>query len=136
MEFKSSAATAPQEKTPRPSEIILHQSSGVLELVFPESPAQAETRHQLSAEYLRINSPSAEVQGHSPNERVLVSGKIGVRISALHPVGNYAILLEFSDGHRTGIYSFGYLHQLGLEHGTRWSTYLQELAAAGKTREV
>jgi DUF971 family protein len=134
MEFKSSAVTS-QEKTPRPSEIILHQSSGVLELIFPESAGQAQSSVQLSAEYLRINSPSAEVQGHSPNERVLVSGKIGVRISAIHPVGNYAILLEFSDGHRTGIYAFGYLRQLGLEHATRWAGYLHELAVAGKTRE-
>jgi DUF971 family protein len=135
MEFKS-ADTAPQKNALRPSEIILHQSSGVLELVFPDAQEQAHANIQLSAEYLRINSPSAEVQGHSAAERVLVSGKIGVRISAIHPVGNYAILLEFSDGHRTGIFSFSYLRQLGLEHATRWTNYLQELAAAGKTREV
>lgn len=95
-------------KNTRPTEIVLHQASGVLELKF-EAPAHSI---QLNAEYLRINSPSAEVQGHSPNEKVLVDGKKSVQISGLHAVGNYAILIEFSDGHRTGIYSFTYLLEL------------------------
>jgi DUF971 family protein len=120
-------------KNPRPSEIVWHQSSGVLELVF-DGTADSVERTKLSAEYLRINSPSAEVQGHGPNEKVLVSGKKTVQITAIHPVGNYAILLEFSDGHRTGIYTFGYLQQLGREHEQRWASYLEELSAAGKNR--
>jgi DUF971 family protein len=124
-----------QQRSPRPSEIILHQSSGVLELVFDDDPVNQENpRIKLSAEYLRVNSPSAEVQGHGPGERVLVSGKINVRMIAIHPVGNYAILLEFSDDHRTGIFSFAYLRQLGLEHEQRWADYLAALANAGKDR--
>ena len=120
-------------KNSRPSEIILHQLSGVLELKFEPSD---QSSVQLSAEYLRINSPSAEVQGHSANEKILVDGKKAVRISAIHPVGNYAILIEFSDGHRTGIYSFVYLLELAEQYPARWSSYLEQLQSAGKSREA
>ena len=123
-------------QVPRPTEIVLHQASNILELAFEQDSAvQNPPRIQLSAEYLRINSPSAEVQGHGPGERVLVAGKLKVGISGIHPVGNYAILLEFSDGHRTGIFAFHYLIKLANEHATRWPAYLQELSAAGMSRE-
>ena len=121
---------------PRPTEILLHQASNILELAFEhDSEAQNPPRIRLSAEYLRINSPSAEVQGHGPGEKVLVAGKLKVGITAIHPVGNYAILLEFSDGHRTGIFSFNYLIKLSEEYATRWPAYLAELSAAGASRE-
>ena len=120
---------------PRPTEIVLHQASNILELAFEHDlDAQNPPRIRLSAEYLRINSPSAEVQGHGPGERVLVTGKQKVGISAIHPVGNYAILLEFSDGHRTGIFAFSYLIKLSNEYATRWPAYLAEISAAGLSR--
>jgi DUF971 family protein len=97
----------------------------VLELGFENAPSI-----RLRAEFLRVNSPSAEVQGHGPGERVLVTGKADVRIVAIHPVGNYAILLEFSDEHRTGIYSFGYLAQLAREYDTLWARYEADVAAS------
>lgn len=129
-------AKADAGPVPRPTEIVLHQASNILELGFePDAEAQGVGRIQLSAEYLRINSPSAEVQGHGPGERVLVAGKRKVGISGIHPVGNYAILLEFTDGHRTGIFAFGYLIELANEHPARWPKYLAELAAAGLSRE-
>ncbi len=121
---------------PRPTEILLHRASNILELAFEhDSAAQNPPRIRLSAEYLRINSPSAEVQGHSAAERVLVAGKLKVGITGIHPVGNYAILLEFSDGHRTGIFSFNYLIKLSEEYATRWPAYLAEISAAGLSRE-
>lgn len=121
---------------PRPTEILLHQASNILELAFElDSAAQNPPRIRLSAEYLRINSPSAEVQGHGPGEKILVAGKLKVGISGIHPVGNYAILLEFSDGHRTGIFSFNYLIRLSEEYATRWPAYLAEISAAGLSRE-
>ena len=127
-----------EARTPRPTEIVLHQASNILELAFEhdDSEAQNPPRIRLSAEYLRINSPSAEVQGHGPGERVLVAGKLNVGISGIHPVGNYAILLEFSDGHRTGIFAFNYLIKLANEFATRWPTYLAEISAAGLHREA
>lgn len=129
-------AKADAGAVPRPTEIVLHQASNILELAFEQDSAvQNPPRIRLSAEYLRINSPSAEVQGHGPGERVLVAGKLNVGISGIHPVGNYAILLEFSDGHRTGIFAFHYLIKLANEHATRWPAYLQELSAAGMCRE-
>ena len=122
--------------TPRPTEIVLHQASNILELAFEHAwGAQSPPRIRLSAEYLRVNSPSAEVPGHAPGERVLVAGKQNVGISAIHPVGNYAILLEFSDGHRTGIFAFSYLIKLSHEYPTRWPAYLAELDAAGLSRQ-
>ena len=121
---------------PRPTEIVLHQASNILELAFEHDfAAQNPPRIRLSAEYLRVNSPSAEVQGHAPSERVLVAGKLKVGIVGIHPVGNYAILLEFSDGHRTGIFAFSYLIKLSDEYSTRWPAYLAEISAAGLSRE-
>ena len=90
---------------------------------------------QLSAEYLRVKSPSAEVQGHSPSERKTVPGKRYVQILEVQPVGNYAVRLTFDDMHSTGIYSWDYLHELGRNETRYWQEYLDELAARGLARE-
>jgi len=89
---------------------------------------------ELSAEYLRVKSPSAEVQGHSPDERKTVAGKKNVAILEVQPVGNYAVRLVFDDLHSTGIYSWGYLRDLGLGYEAFWRDYLDELAAKGLAR--
>ena len=88
----------------------------------------------LSAEYLRVLSPSAEVQGHTPAERKLQVGKKAVTILAVEPVGNYAVRLSFDDMHSTGLYVWSYLLSLGREEETRWAAYLAELEAAGQSR--
>ena len=90
---------------------------------------------ELKAELLRVVSPSAEVQGHSPEQRVTVPGKIDVEISRLEPVGNYAVRVVFSDGHDTGIFTWAYLHTLGHDKDKRWQDYLAELEAKGLSRE-
>jgi len=89
----------------------------------------------LAAEYLRVKSPSAEVQGHSPEERKTVPGKKNVMLLEVRPVGNYAVRLVFDDMHSTGIYSWAYLADLGRNHARYWREYLDELAAKGLTRE-
>ena len=89
----------------------------------------------LPAEYLRVESPSAEVQGHGPGQRKTISGRRHVGIMAVEPVGNYAVRLVFDDLHDTGIYSWELLHQLGEEQGARWASYLVELATKGLRRE-
>ena len=89
----------------------------------------------LPAEYLRVQSPSAEVQGHGPADRKIVGGKRNVGIERVEPVGNYAVRLVFDDGHATGIYSWAYLHELGREREIRWKTYLDELHAKGLDRD-
>jgi DUF971 family protein len=91
--------------------------------------------HGLRAEYLRVHSPSAEVQGHSPAERRVEGGKRDVAITGAHATGNYAVRLVFSDGHETGIFTWDYLHRLGIEEAERWPAYLAELAAKGLKRE-
>ena len=88
----------------------------------------------LTAEYLRVHSPSAEVQGHSPAERRVEGGKQAVAITGAHATGNYAVRLVFSDGHQTGIFTWDYLYQLGAEEGEKWPAYLAELAARGLHR--
>ncbi len=92
-------------------------------------------RQDLSAEMLRVMSPSAEVQGHSPDQRKTVGGKIDVAISTVAPVGNYAVRIGFDDGHDTGIFSWSYLAELFREKDTRWQAYLAELDAKGLRRE-
>jgi DUF971 family protein len=116
---------------PKPIEIKLHQRRRLLEVSFDSGDV-----FELPCEYLRVMSPSAEVQGHGPGQQVLVVGKEQVGIQAIHPVGNYAVLLEFDDGHNTGIYSWDTLYQLGREQATRWAGYLDALAAAGHERSV
>lgn len=112
-----------------PTEIRLDKSKELLKVSF-----QSGDIYGYSAEYLRVFSPSAEVQGHSEAERKLQYGKSGVIITDINPVGNYAIRIEFSDGHNTGFYSWVYLEALGKEHDERWAKYLEELAAAGRSR--
>jgi DUF971 family protein len=114
---------------PQPTAITLHRASHVLEVAFDSG----ET-FRLPAEYLRVHSPSAEVQGHGPGQRTLVGGKANVNITAVEPVGNYAVLLRFDDGHATGIFSWDVLHELGRDYERNWQAYLDALAAAGMTR--
>ncbi|MFT4713311.1 MAG: DUF971 family protein [Candidatus Azotimanducaceae bacterium] len=113
-----------------PIEIKLHQISGILEVVFQE-----DIVFKLSAEYLRVFSPSAEVKGHGPGQEVLQHGKKMVKISELEPQGNYAIKIIFSDGHNSGIFSWSYLYALGDKFDANWSEYLKRLNAAKKNRE-
>lgn len=115
---------------PRPTGITLHRASHVLEVAFDDGQA-----FRLPCEYLRVESPSAEVQGHGPGQKVLVSGKRHVNISAIEPVGNYAVALRFDDGHDSGIFSWAVLHALGREQDTRWAAYLKALDAAGLSRD-
>jgi DUF971 family protein len=112
-----------------PTEIRLTKDKRSLEIAF-----EGGERHALSAEYLRVMSPSAEVQGHSPDERKTVGGKEAVMILNVIPVGNYAIRLTFDDMHSTGIFSWDYLQTLGREHEERWAGYIAELAAKGMKR--
>jgi DUF971 family protein len=118
------------QKHHRPVGIRLHKKSKALELEYPNSEI-----HTLSCEYLRVYSPSAEVKGHGPGQEVLQTGKIDVGISAIKPVGNYALQLVFDDGHDTGLYSFDYLLDLGLNKTDLWQSYLDRLSAAGASRD-
>ena len=112
-----------------PTQIRLDQSKELLTVSF----ASGEV-FEYSAEYLRVFSPSAEVQGHSEAERKLQWGKSGVIMTNISPVGNYAIRIEFSDGHNTGFYSWVYLEKLGREQDELWAGYLDELEREGKSR--
>ncbi len=115
---------------PLVSELRLNPQKSELSVTFTDGVAG-----RLSAEFLRVVSPSAEVQGHSPSERKLVPGKRNVTIRAIEPVGNYAVRLVFSDGHNTGLYSWHYLYELTRRTDDLWNQYLQELAAAGASRD-
>ena len=116
--------------TVRPTDIKLHQKSRVLEVAFDDG-----TRYQLSCEYLRVYSPSAEVRGHGPGQEILQVGKQDVEITRVEPVGSYAIQLTFSDGHATGIYSWDLLHDYGRRQHEMWQHYLKRMAEAGASRE-
>jgi DUF971 family protein len=113
-----------------PTDIKLRRAENVLEVSFTDGSV-----FRLTAEYLRTQSPSAEVQGHGPDERQLVYGKKNVGITGIVPTGNYAVRLLFSDGHDTGIFTWDYLYALGHEFSVRWPEYLQQLEAAGRRRE-
>ena len=115
---------------PWPTELHLRKDRRVLSISFDDGETYA-----LGAEYLRVKSPSAEVQGHSPDERKTVAGKQDVAILELHPVGNYAVRLVFDDLHSTGIYSWDYLRDLGRNHARHWQHYLDDLAAKGLSRD-
>jgi DUF971 family protein len=115
---------------PTPSEIRLNKAERRLEVDFDDA-----SRFAFSAEYLRVESPSAEVQGHGPNERRWVAGKRSVGITGLEPVGHYAIRILFDDGHDTGIFSWEYLHKLGREQDRIWRDYLAALQANGLRRD-
>ena len=112
-----------------PTEIRLTKAKDELVVAFDDGQA-----FELPAEMLRVMSPSAEVQGHSAEQRVLVGGKKNVKIRGVLPVGNYAVRLQFDDGHDTGLYAWGYLHKLGVNKTVLWTAYLDELKAAGKSR--
>jgi len=103
-----------------PTELRLAKDKRSLTVAFDSGES-----FTLPAEYLRVESPSAEVQGHSPAEKIIVTGKQNVSIAAIEPVGNYAVRLVFDDGHNTGLYTWDYLHQLGRDLATRWAAYLK-----------
>jgi DUF971 family protein len=113
-----------------PVELRLKWAEKLLEIAFDDG-----SHFRLPAEYLRVESPSAEVQGHGPGQKTLVHGRAHVGIMELEPVGNYAVRIKFDDLHDTGIYSWNYLYQLGVEREKRWREYLDALAANGLNRE-
>ncbi len=115
--------------TPNPTEIKLHQRSRVLEVAFEDGE-----RFELPCEYLRVHSPSAEVKGHGPGQGKLQAGKQNVNISAIEPVGQYAVRLIFDDGHNTGLYSWKLLYELGRDQADKWRAYLEQLEQAGLAR--
>lgn len=115
---------------PTPTEIRLKQAERRLDVTFDDG-----MRFSLPAEYLRVESPSAEVQGHGPGQKVVVAGRREVGIMRVEPVGHYAIRIVFDDLHDTGIYSWSYLHRLGAEQAERWAAYEQALAAKGLSRD-
>jgi len=113
-----------------PTEIRLQKKSRQLAIDFDDG-----SHFELSFEYLRVHSPSAEVKGHGPGQEVLQTGKENVQITALEPVGHYAIRLVFDDGHDTGLYTWKYLYELGADREKRWQAYLDRLTAAGYPRQ-
>lgn len=116
---------------PHPTDIKLHRASRVLEVVFDDG-----SRFKLPCEYLRVYSPSAEVRGHGPGQEVLQVGKESVNITAIEPVGHYAVKLYFDDGHNTGLYSWDWLYKLGAQQESLWQDYLAQLAKAGFQRKT
>src|SRR6266446_7332537 len=118
------------ETTRWPVELRLKRAQKLLEVAFDDG-----SQFSLPAEYLRVESPSAEVQGHGPGQKTLVPGRAHVGIIGLERVGNYAVRITFDDLHDTGIYSWDYLFQLGVEREKRWLAYLEGLAANGLSRD-
>lgn len=112
-----------------PTAITLHRASRVLEVAFADGAT-----FRLPCEFLRVYSPSAEVRGHGPGQEVLQVGKRDVEITAIDPVGSYAVKLTFSDGHDTGLYSWAYLYELGRDQDMLWQRYLDRLQQAGASR--
>ena len=117
-------------EAPWPVELRLKKAEKRLDIAFDNGK-----RFSLPAEYLRVESPSAEVQGHGPGEKTIVAERAHVGMLDLEPVGNYAVRIKFDDLHDTGIFSWDYLYQLGIEHDRRWPDYLAALAARGLSRE-
>jgi DUF971 family protein len=113
-----------------PTELRLRKDKAALTVVFDDGNA-----FEFPAEFLRVHSPSAEVQGHSPSERKTIGGKRNIAILEVQPVGNYAVRLIFDDMHSTGIFSWDYLARLGRDQGRMWRAYLDELAAKGLSRD-
>ena len=116
--------------TVTPTEIRLRKSSKLLVVCFDDG-----LEFQFTHEYLRVHSPSAEVKGHGPGQETLQTGKENVAITAVEPVGHYAVRLVFDDGHDSGLYSWGYLHELGSNMEANWRRYLDRLTAAGYARQ-
>ncbi|MWL86206.1 gamma-butyrobetaine hydroxylase-like domain-containing protein [Cupriavidus sp. SW-Y-13] len=117
--------------TPHPTALTVHTQSRVLEVGFDNGRTW-----RLPFELLRVYSPSAEVKGHGPGQETLQTGKRGVGIAAVEPVGNYAILIRFDDGHDTGIYTWDLLYRLGDDQDALWADYLKRLEAAGANRDT
>jgi DUF971 family protein len=117
-------------RAPAPTEVTVHGQSRVLEVAF-----ESGERFRLPFELLRVYSPSAEVQGHGPGQEVLQTGKREVDITALQPVGNYAVQPTFSDGHDTGLFTWDYLHFLGSQQTELWADYERRLGEAGVQRD-
>ena len=112
-----------------PDNIILHQQSRTIELIY------ADNSYILTAEYLRVSSPSAEVQGHGPGQEILQINKEKISITQLEPIGHYAIKIHFDDGHNSGLFTWDYLRDLSIEQVPRWQHYLDRLAKAGYHRK-
>ena len=119
------------EKAPRPMEVRLNKAEKALEIDFDDGNV-----FRYPAELLRVVSPSAEVQGHNPSQRVTVGGKRHVGISDLEAIGHYALRIKFDDKHDTGIYSWGYLYDLGRDQNEIWQGYLEALEAKGLNRDL
>jgi DUF971 family protein len=117
--------------TPMPTALTLHQTSRVLEIGFDDGKT-----FRIPFELMRVYSPSAEVQGHGPGQEVLQTGKRGVGLLGLEPVGNYAVQPSFSDGHDSGIFSWDYLYFLGSQQDKLWADYEQRLLEAGVARDA
>jgi len=115
---------------PWPTELRVNSNRDALNISFDNSE-----KFHLPAEYLRVESPSAEVQGHSPKQRRYLPGKRNVKITRLEPVGHYAVRVIFDDGHDSGLYTWSYLRELGRQHDSKWSDYLRGLAAEGLNRD-
>lgn len=115
---------------PVPTEIRLRKKSGLLTIRYADG-----REFDLSFEYLRVHSPSADVKGHGPGQETLQTGKENVAVVDIEPVGRYAIRLIFDDGHNTGLYTWKYLYELGDEYDARWRSYLDRLEAAGYARK-
>ena len=115
----------------QPVSINLHKKSRLLSISYDDGKS-----FDLSCEYLRVHSPSAEVMGHGPGQEVLQTGKENVTIDELEPVGHYAVKLYFSDGHNTGLYTWDYLYELGINHDRYWRKYLDALKQAGIKRDI
>jgi DUF971 family protein len=119
-----------KNESPQPESINLHQKSRILEISFNDGQ-----NFELSCEFLRVYSPSAEVQGHGPGQSVLQTGKENVSITRIEPVGHYAVKLIFDDGHQTGLYSWAYLYELGENRDELWKDYLHALNDVGHQRQ-
>ena len=111
---------------PTPTEVRLRTRSRVLEVAYG-----ADERYELPFEYLRVYSPSAEVRGHGPGQETLQLGKHEVGVKAVEPVGRYAVRIVFDDGHDSGLYTWGYLRELGRTRAEKWQRYLDRLAQLG-----
>jgi len=122
--------TTSERDRPWPTEIKLRKAERVLEVAFEDG-----VTYSLPAEYLRVESPSAEVQGHGASQKQIVARKKNVAIEAVEPVGNYAVRLIFGDGHDSGLYTWETLYRLGKDHDAIWAEYLAALAAKGLRRE-
>lgn len=112
-----------------PTEIKLNKEKDFLTVTFEDDKV-----FEFTAEYLRVMSPSAEVQGHSPEQRKTIPGKKNVKISKIEPVGHYAVQIDFDDGHDTGVYSWKHLYEIGENQTFLWDRYLRELGEQGKSR--